>query len=157
MMGPMNLPARSLTAQQVRDYWGSFDNHHKFFFGIFDPAAGTPIGFWLVECEALHDVATFHLAIDPGFWRSGCALETAIALFDWLFAVRKIAKLNVLTLPGNTAMRGLLARLGFTEEGLLRQEVRNFTGEGRLDQLRFGLLPNDWRAARQHLNAIQEK
>jgi RimJ/RimL family protein N-acetyltransferase len=151
----MNLPARSLTAQQVCDFWAGFDNVNRFFFQITD-AAGMALGFWQVECDPLHESATFQLALDPACHGAGCATETAVALPDWLFGVRKVAKLIVMTLPDNAAMQALLARLGFVREGLMHQEIKNLTGEGRLDQLRFGLLPSGWQAARAsvitHLN-----
>jgi hypothetical protein len=44
IMGPLNLPARHLTAEQIAAYWAGFDNQTRFFIGIFD-AANKPAGF----------------------------------------------------------------------------------------------------------------
>jgi len=83
MMHPMNLPARSLAPQQVSQYWGSFDNQSRFFFGIFD-SADASCGFFLVECEALHNVATFQFFAEAGyaFAATGYTLEPFVGI-DW--------------------------------------------------------------------------
>lgn len=153
MMNPMNLPARSLTAEQVAAYWAGFDNRERFFFGIADLATGREVGFWTVEGNLIHGSAAVHHAVDPGWWRQDVAVETGVALIDWLFEVQRFEKLTGGTLPANAKVVHFLKLGGWQEEGYLRQELRSMVGPGRLDQLKFGLLPEEWRAAKAGLLA----
>jgi hypothetical protein len=75
--------------------------------------------------------------------------ETAIALFDWLFG-RGIEKIVALTLPVNRPVLAIMRQGGFRDEGVLRQELRALAGTGRLDQIRLGLLPGDWKTGREN-------
>ena len=121
IMGPLNLPARHLTHEQIAQYWAGFDNQTRFFIGIFD-AADKPVGFWEVECDAVHAKATISLGIDPDYRGVAVVQETAIALFDWLFG-RGIEKIVALTLPVNRPVLAIMRQGGFRDEGVLRQEI----------------------------------
>lgn len=148
LMTPLNLPARELTGQQVRDYWAGFDGVSRFFFGIFERGSGAPAGFWMIEGEALHRVGHLHLLLDRPFQKRLVAQETALVLFDFLFDVAGLEKLVTTTLADNAAVVALMRQSRWVREGELRQEVKAADGSGRLDQLRFGLLPREWRAMR---------
>lgn len=111
-------------------------------------------GFWQIECEDVHAVATGQLAVDQAYRGASVVLETGVAICDWLFGARKMEKLVILTLPTNRHVVSLLKRFGFHEEGYLRQEVRSLAGSGRLDQIRFGMLPQDWSAVRDDVIAL---
>jgi RimJ/RimL family protein N-acetyltransferase len=157
IMGPLNLPARHLTHEQIAQYWAGFDNQTRFFIGIFD-AADKPVGFWEVECDAVHAKATISLGIDPDYRGVAVVQETAIALFDGLFA-RGIEKIVALTLPANRPVLAIMRQGGFRDEGVLRQEVRALAGtsgkqNARLDQIRLGLLPEDWKTGRENFRAF---
>lgn len=155
-MGPLNLPARHLTPEQIAQYWAGFDNQNRYFFGIFD-AAGQQAGFYEVECHPIHANATVSIGIDPAYRGTAVVMETTIALLDWLFGPRGIAKVVVLTLPGNRHVLGFMHLAGFRDEGVLRQEIRALASpnpDARLDQLRLGLLPADWKQGRENFRAF---
>jgi RimJ/RimL family protein N-acetyltransferase len=156
LMHPMNVAVRDITPQQVAAFWASFDNQFRYFFGIFD-AENNPVGFWQIECEDVHAVATGQLAVDPAYRGASVVLDTGVAICDWLFGARKMEKLVIVTLPTNRHVLSLLKRFGFQQEGYLRQEVRSLAGPGRLDQIRFGMLPQDWQSARTPLLAFTKK
>ena len=152
IMNPLNLPARQLTPQQVTSYWTNSPN--RTFLGIFD-AAGHPVGFWDVEFDLLHASALITIGIDPEYRGTSVVLETAIALFDWLFDVKQVEKISSFTLSTNRQIRTLMKWGGFKEEALLKRELKSLTGgAARLDQVRLGLLPEDWKPARENLRAV---
>ena len=146
---PMNLPPRDLSPAQVAQYWASRDNRHNFFFGIFS-RDGKAAGFYEVEYEPLHAKASFTIGIDAGFRRQAIVEETATALFDWLFGPMATQKIVALTLPANQGFRAIMRDGGFIEEAVLKDEVRSLIGEGRLDQIRIGLTPAQWKSGRQN-------
>jgi RimJ/RimL family protein N-acetyltransferase len=157
MMAPMNLPPRSLTSVQVGDYWGGFDNTSRYFFGIFERATQQQVGFWVVEVNDLHKTSTWHMAVDRNNWGEDVAVETGIMLLDWMFGEIGIEKAISMTLTTNEKVIHRMRMGGWQFEGVLRQEVRSLTGEGRLDQMRFSLLREEWPAARTRLIAAWEK
>ena len=71
----------------------------------------------------------------------GLAERAVRLLAAWAVTELDIARLEARVEPDNAASRRLLSRLGFTEEGLLR----DFTvfGERRVDVVMYSLLPGD--------------
>jgi RimJ/RimL family protein N-acetyltransferase len=151
LMEPMNLPARSLTADQVRNYFGTFDNIDRFFFGIFDRATGTSVGFWMIEANSVHQTATWNIAIDQANWGEDVAVETGIPLLDYLFDVRGIRKMITLTLPTNEKVISRMKLGSWRQEGYFVRELQSLNGPERLDQVRFALLSDEWPAARKRV------
>ena len=72
----------------------------------------------------------------------GHASEAVTAVLDHLFTVRGLHKVSAECDARNTASARLLARLGFTREGLRRQHTW-FKGEWT-DDLLYGLLAPEW-------------
>lgn len=75
----------------------------------------------------------------PAYWGKGCMSEALGALIKYGFETRDLNRIEALVLPANVKSVQLLARLGFTEEGLLRQ--RGFWKGQYWDLLMFSLLP----------------
>ncbi|MBQ1074664.1 GNAT family N-acetyltransferase [Micromonospora sp. C31] len=78
--------------------------------------------------------------------RRGRGLATAAVrlLAGWAFGPAGLARLVAGTVPDNTASHGVLERVGFRREGLLRGRLPGLSGT-RLDDLVFGLLPDELR------------
>ncbi|MGK5681955.1 GNAT family N-acetyltransferase [Actinoplanes sp. URMC 104] len=72
----------------------------------------------------------------------GYATEAVSAVLDRLFRVQGLHKVAGECDARNTASAGLMERLGFTREGLLRQQTY-IKGEWT-DDLIFGLLSTEW-------------
>ncbi|WP_414474409.1 GNAT family N-acetyltransferase [Microvirga sp. M2] len=157
IMAPMNLPPRALSSAQVADYWGGFDNINRYFLGIIERSSQNQVGFWMVEANLLHKTATWHLAIDRSKWGEDVSVETGIPLLDWLFGERDIDKVISLTLATNDKVIHRMKMGGWHLEGVLRAELRSLTGGGRLDQLRFSLLREEWPDARANLIAAWKR
>jgi ribosomal-protein-alanine N-acetyltransferase len=55
------------------------------------------------------------------FWGQGIMFEALSALIDYAFDELELNRVEALVIPGNERSRKLLARLGFTYEGTLRE------------------------------------
>jgi [ribosomal protein S5]-alanine N-acetyltransferase len=73
---------------------------------------------------------------------SGRGAEAVRQLLEWLFTREGAERVQASTAPGNAAMRRVLEKLGFTEEGTLRGFMP--TREGREDYLLYALTRADW-------------
>jgi [ribosomal protein S5]-alanine N-acetyltransferase len=69
--------------------------------------------------------------------------EAVRQLVERLFAREGAARVQASTAPGNAAMRRVLEKLGFTEEGTLRGFMP--TREGREDYVLYALTRSDWK------------
>jgi len=58
--------------------------------------------------------------LHPAHWRQGIMSEALSAVLDIGFSSMQLHRIEALTFPENTASRRLLDRLGFAEEGVLR-------------------------------------
>ena len=111
------------------------------------------------------DLLAERQAAEIGYWvtkaarRSGVA-ETALRLVvRWGFEELRIARLEIMTYPGNAASQALAQKVGFRREGLLRGFLVAEPGKDRAgraeplpdgslperdDQVQFALLRQDW-------------
>jgi ribosomal-protein-alanine N-acetyltransferase len=64
-------------------------------------------------------------------------------MLDFCFAELGLHRLQAFIHPDNTASIALIEKLGFSREGLLRDNLR--VGEAWRDDLLYALLANDWR------------
>jgi ribosomal-protein-alanine N-acetyltransferase len=86
------------------------------------------VGFWLVSA-----------ARGAGLGRRAVGL-----VVDWLFAQPWMRRVEMSTTPGNAGAMALAARLGFTNEGTLRQ--RDVERGRPVDIVWYGILREEWRA-----------
>ena len=86
--------------------------------------------------------ATLAYWIVPDHWGNGYATEAAGLLCEHGFADRRLNKIRADALGSNAGSRRVLEKLGFVEEGLLREE--KFVGGKHVDVHRFGLLADEW-------------
>jgi [ribosomal protein S5]-alanine N-acetyltransferase len=90
-----------------------------------------------------HRRAELGYALAHDHWRQGLMSEALRALFRFAFDSLGLHRLEADVDPRNAASIALLARLGFEQEGLLRQRWQ-VSGEIQ-DALFFGLLAPEWR------------
>lgn len=84
--------------------------------------------------------------IDSGHEGRGLASRAVAAVLDHGFGALGIDRVALHTEPANERSRALARRLGFVEEGVLRQGLA-FPGERR-DEVVYGLLASEWRGRR---------
>ena len=79
--------------------------------------------------------------IDGGYEGQGLASKAVAAILDQAFGPLSLDRVTLHTDAANNRSRALARRLGFTEEGLLRQALA-FPGERR-DEAAYGLLADE--------------
>ncbi len=113
-------------------------------FVIVDRASGRPAGTCLVfRHDAGSERAEIGYVLGRAHWRKGLMQEALTALIDAAFGPMKLRRLEAEVNPANQASCRVLARLGFTKEGLLRQ--RWGSGADAHDVEAWGLLAHEWR------------
>jgi ribosomal-protein-alanine N-acetyltransferase len=73
------------------------------------------------EIKAQHKRAEVGFKLARAHWRRGLMTEALTAVLDYGFASMGLNRIEALVDPRNTASAGLLDKLGFTREGLLRE------------------------------------
>ena len=76
-------------------------------------------------------------------WGQGYMREALSALIGYGFGVLKLRRLEADVDPNNAASLGILARMGFQREGLLRERW-NVGGDVQ-DSVLLGLLAREWK------------
>lgn len=99
------------------------------------------IGFVAVGEKRQGDVSEIGYLLARAHWGTGIAAEAVARVIDQLFAEGQ-RRVFADTDPDNAPSRGLLERLGFRLEGMLRQEWE--THIGVRDTALYGLLRDEW-------------
>jgi len=148
MYGVNSAPGR-MTMKDLHGYVAKFNNRNAFHFGIFLKDTGRLIGFYSVYWERRHNIAGTNVVVgDRSYWGKGVVLETRAAIIDFLFDRLKVAKIWGSPMARNIPSVFNYRAQGFKCEGVLRSHRVSPKGE-RLDQFMFGLLPEDWRKAKE--------
>lgn len=90
----------------------------------------TEIGYWLAEEVQGHGIMT----------------RACRTIVDYAFRNLNLNRVEIRTAAGNTRSRRVAERLGFREEGVLRDA--EYSSEGLADQVVYGLLRKDWKSDR---------
>lgn len=145
IMAGVNSSPTSMTLEDMHKYVDRFDNRNSFHFGIFDKHADNRlIGFYVIYRDRRHNLAQTNVVIgNKDYWGKQVVLETRSAVLDFLFDVVKVGKIW-----GNPMVRNIRSVFnykaqGFVAEGVLRRHRIDPDGN-RVDQVMFGLLPEDW-------------
>jgi len=81
--------------------------------------------------------------ITPARQRQGIASEAVSAMLDYCFGALGLHRVQAFIQPDNAASRGLVEKLGFCCEGLLRDTLR--VGDTWRDELVYALLGSERR------------
>lgn len=111
---------------------------------VVDKALGQAIGTCLVfRHDAMSARAELGYVLGRAHWGRGVMHEALQALLAWALDAGGLRRLEAEVNPANTASVAVLQRLGFTQEGRLRQR---WVGKGQAyDVLAFGLLRGEHR------------
>jgi ribosomal-protein-serine acetyltransferase len=95
-----------------------------------------------------HGVDWTHRKTSIGYWLSeedqgnGTMTQAVRALVDHALGTWQLRRVEVRIAPENVRSRAIVERLGFCEEGILRQVER--VGNRRLDGVVYSMLASDW-------------
>lgn len=136
------------TRESVHRYVQRFKNSETdLLFAIIDQKTDKHIGnVTLNHIHRVHGTADTGMMIgNKEFWGKGYAFEAWVLLMDHAFSRLGLRKIIAGAVAGHQGSLSVLKRLGFREEGLLREE---FSLEGRyLDTVRLGLFEPEFRQA----------
>ncbi|MBV1700515.1 MAG: GNAT family N-acetyltransferase [Hyphomicrobiales bacterium] len=144
-----NLPAHVRTIETeraVRSFIDCTPSYYRFW-AVAD--AGTDLCLGLVNYHNGHirsQRVDIGYIIDPAHQRKGIASEAVSALLGFCFGERALHRVQAFIDPANLASRRLVERLGFHEEGLLRDHLR--VNDIWRDDLVYALLQPEFRAQR---------
>jgi [ribosomal protein S5]-alanine N-acetyltransferase len=85
--------------------------------------------------------------LHSGYWKQGYMREALAALFDYAFGTLKLRRLEADIDPRNENSLRIVGKLGFRQEGLLRERW-NVDGEIQ-DSAFLGLLAREWQETRR--------
>ena len=108
-------------------------------------ASETPIGtcgFHKWDQRNRHAEIGYDLS--PAYWHKGYMTEALHPAIQHGFEKMDLNRIEAIVYPENTASLRLLERLGFQEEGLLRQSFRQ--GDRYYDHLILSLIKDEWKA-----------
>lgn len=105
-------------------------------------------GGGVVGSVSIHAISWSNERADVGFtlgskhWRCGLMTEALASTIDLGFSRLRLRKLCAQNTPRNEACHALLAKLGFVQEGLLREHAH--WNERVHDLRQYGLVARDW-------------
>ncbi|MFB6269710.1 MAG: GNAT family N-acetyltransferase [Halobacterium sp.] len=103
----------------------------------------TPVGMLsLFDEDDIAGTATLAYWVLPEHQGNGFCTEATGLLCEYAFAERRLNKLRADALATNDGSQRVLEKLGFVEEGVLREE--KFVYGEYVDVYRYGLLADDW-------------
>lgn len=147
MLG-LNMPPQRPTRLQMVHYALSHDNHTRFML-IIEPRNAAAIGFFTVTLVPVHGVAETAVVVgDRRWWGKDVVIEARSAILNFVFDELGAEKVMGRPHGRNVASIFNYRALGFTCEAVLRQQMRAVGEGGRLDQLVFGLMRDEWLARR---------
>ncbi len=130
-----------MTNQQEAEWIESLGEIDGWHFLVCD--GETPVGtIGLNNYDDVWGVAEAGFMIAPEHWDRGYATDALDRLCKYGFAERRLNKVVAKAYETNPASQRVLEKVGFTEEGLLRNEA--FVEGEYLDVHRYGLLASEW-------------
>jgi ribosomal-protein-serine acetyltransferase len=102
----------------------------------------------IVGVVGFHNVDWLHRKTSIGYWLAageqgrGTMTEAVRALVDHAFATWKLNRIVIQAAVENARSRAIPERLGFREEGTLREVER--IGDRKLDDVVYAMLAGDW-------------
>lgn len=133
------------TIAETRAYVALNAAHDPYVTWAITEAGDAALG-WVMLREQREKVGEIGYLLRRDRWGKGMAREAVSAVIDHAFVELGYRRLFADTDPDNTASNGLLERLGFRREGLLREEWE--THLGIRDSVIWGLLASEWSVGR---------
>lgn len=147
VMGPLNIPIRRLSKDDLARYIARFDNDNGYLIGVFAKTMSLHIGFFMIEANKMHATAGFNLVIgDKQYWGKGVVNEVRAALLDEFFERRGAEKAFGTPLARNFPAVFNYKAQGWRLEGVMKGQCKSVVDGSRLDQYHFGMLRDEWRA-----------
>jgi ribosomal-protein-alanine N-acetyltransferase len=147
----------SQASDQIKTWENGFINKRCIRWGIArkdDRSIIGSCGYYGIH--AWHMRASIGYELARPFWRHGIMAEALEAILDLGFTEMGLNRIEAVVMPDNIASIKLLEKLGFCDEGILK-EYENWASKGFVDLCMLGLLRKTWdksqseRLVNQHL------
>ena len=115
---------------------------HQRPFAITLGQSGELIGAIGLVVDSAHRRAEMGYWIGVPYWNRGYASEAAAAIVGWGFEALELERVFAMHFSGNAASGRVLAKLGMTHEGSLRQHAIKW--DQRVDVEMWGILREEW-------------
>ena len=142
-------PHRSVedTRKWAQDCIDAMAKHEVMIWTILLRSSGEPVGtacFW--HFQPANHCAELGYELHPAYWKRGIMSEALEPVLRFGFESIGLNRIEAVPLAINEASRSLLRRLGFVEEGVLRQRVQH---DGHYyDEVYYSLMEKEWRERR---------
>jgi len=138
----------SQASDQIEAWERAYQNRSAVRWGITQKDGGQLIGtcgYYGFHSWYLRAAIGYELSRE--YWRQGIMTEAVSALIEYGIDELGLNRIQALVMPGNTASIRLLEKLGFQNEGLLK-EYEKWGSKGLVDLDMFALLRADWEQIR---------
>lgn len=122
-----------------------------YYLAAIEKATDAMIGFVRLGLDRPR-TAELGYAIRHDRWGAGYATEVATVMLHFGYSTLGLHRIQAACGPDNTASQRVLAKLGFTYEGRMREHV--FTNSAWRDSLLYSLLEHEW-AGSERLTEVQ--
>ena len=102
-------------------------------------------GIGLDHIDRYSGTAEMGYYLGEDFHRQGYMSEAAAAVIDFAFNRLKLRRLEAFVFKGNEGSQGLAKKLGFKQEGIMKQAVRAKSTDEIHDKVIYGLLKENWK------------
>ena len=134
----------SQASDQIEAWENGFKNRSCIRWGITRQDSGYLIGSCgLYGFHAWYRRASIGYELARDHWRHGIMTEALGVMIDFGFGEMELNRLQALVMPGNSASIKMLEKLGFQNEGLLK-EYHKWGSQGFVDLCMFSLLRTAW-------------
>jgi [ribosomal protein S5]-alanine N-acetyltransferase len=141
---PADALSRAAYRRRLARYavdWRTDQGYSFFLFRVADGRLVGGIGLSNVR-RGVAETGSLGYWVGARFARHGYMSEALGLTLDFAFASLKLHRVEAACLPSNAASRGLLAKLGFSEEGYARKYL-SIDGKWQ-DHVLFAMLREDW-------------
>ena len=138
----------SQASDQIADWENGFADNRCIRWGIVSKVKDDLIGS--CGCYGFHswnNRASIGYELERISWRQGIMTEALSAIIDFGFSRLELNRIDAVVMPENTASINMLEKLGFRNEGLLR-EYEKWGSKGFVDLCVFAMLRKDWGISR---------
>jgi [ribosomal protein S5]-alanine N-acetyltransferase len=141
--------SESMSAEMVQIIRNIFNQHKGITWAIVEKSTNRLIGSCGFDhWERYHSRLEIAYDLHPDYWRHGITSKAVAAICAFAFTEIKINRVEAFTLPDNHPSIQLLLKLGFFQEGLLK-EFRFYKGK-YVDVSILGLIRADYIQFKRH-------
>ena len=152
----LNALPRDWNKQHAIQHVQKFDNRTSFHLGIHCKAQQKLIGFFAMFISPGVNIAKTNVVIgEKDYWGKKVVQEIRPKILDFLFNELKMVKVKGEIMGRSYASIFNYKALGFTCEGILRNELKHYK-EGRTDLYIFGLLKEEWENKKSPENTSEQ-